>query len=61
MYQFNTGVFLHFYIFMESLVLWKKNVSIAVQGYLAVPIKNSVRISAEIITITGLTVILIII
>lgn len=42
---------------MEIFVLWKKNVSIAATIYMVAVIKNSVRISAEIITITGLTVI----
>jgi hypothetical protein len=37
---------------MKTLVLWKKNVSIAVMLFVAAPIKNSVLTSAEIITTT---------
>ena len=49
-----------FYIFIKTLVLWKKNVSIAAILFVAVPIRNSALISAETITITGLTAIQII-
>jgi hypothetical protein len=45
---------------MESLVLWKRNVSIAATQYVAAPIKSSVLISAVIILTTGSTVIQII-
>ncbi len=38
-------------------MLWKRNVSIAATLFVAAPIKNSVLISAGIITITGLTAI----
>jgi hypothetical protein len=42
-----------FYIFIKTLVLWKKNVSIAATLFVAVPIRNFVQISAGTITITA--------
>jgi hypothetical protein len=42
---------------MKTLVLWKRNVSIAATQYVAAPTRNSVLISAGIIITTGLTVI----
>ena len=42
---------------MKTLVLWKRNVSIAAILFVAVPIKNSVLTSAGTIIITALTAI----
>ncbi len=45
---------------MKTIVLWKRNVSIAATHYVDVPTKNSVLTSAGIIIITGRTAIQII-
>jgi len=42
-----------FCIFIKTLVLWKKNVSIAATPYVAAPIRNSALISAGTTTTTG--------
>jgi hypothetical protein len=42
---------------METLVLWKRNVSIVAIPFVVAPIRNSVQTSAGIISITGKTAI----
>ena len=41
------------YIFIKTLVLWKRNVSIVATPFVVAPIRNSALISAETTTTTG--------
>jgi hypothetical protein len=45
-----------FYIFIKTLVLWKRNVSIVATPFVVAPIRNSALTSAGTTTTTGLTV-----